>query len=115
MSTTKVLAVVPVSDFDATVSWYERFFGRPADARPMPGLADWHVSDTAWVQVFRDPGRAGRTLLNFAVDDMATHIAELSGRGIGVGEVTTTSKNAKLAPVADPEGNSITLIENPST
>lgn len=115
MSTTKVLAVVPVSDFDTTVAWYERFFGRRADAHPMPGLADWHISDAAWVQVFRDPGRAGRTLLNFAIDDMNAHIAELAGRHITVGEVTTTSKNAKLAPVADPEGNSITLIENPST
>lgn len=114
MSVAKVLAVVPVADFDAAVAWYERFLGRPADARPMPGLADWHITDSAWVQVFRDPDRAGSTLLNFAVYDLSTHVAELATRGITAGEVTTTDKNAKLAPVTDPEGNTIALIENPS-
>lgn len=114
MSTTMVLAVVPVADFDAAVSWYERFFGRQADARPMPGLADWHLTGSAWVQVFRDPGRAGATLLNFAVDDMDTHRAELAERGLTSGEITTTSKNARLSAITDPEGNTITLIENPS-
>lgn len=114
MSVTKVLAVVPVADFDRAVDWYERFLGRPADARPMPGLADWHVDNAAWVQVFRDPSRAGRTLLNFAVDDIERQIALLAVRDIHVGDVTTTSKQAKLAAVADSEGNSITLIENPT-
>lgn len=111
----KVLSVVPVADFDASIAWYERLFGRPADARPMPGLADWHISDDAWVQVFRDVDHAGRSALNFAVDDLEDETAVLAGRGITLGEVTATTKNAKLASVADPAGNTITLIENPST
>ncbi|WUH96954.1 VOC family protein [Spirillospora sp. NBC_00431] len=114
MSVTKVLSVVPVADFDVSVAWYERLLGRPADARPMPGLADWHVSDSAWVQVFRDADRAGLTYLNLAVDDLDAHTADLAGRGITLGEVTRTSKNAKLASVSDPAGNTITFIENPS-
>ncbi|HET9143236.1 VOC family protein [Actinophytocola sp.] len=115
MSVTKILAVVPVADLDASVAWYERLLGRAADARPMPGLADWHLTDTAWVQVFRDPDRAGGTALNFAVDDLAAHTAELAGRGIALGEVTSTDKNAELASATDPDGNTITFIQNPST
>lgn len=114
MSVTKVLAVVPVDDFEAAIAWYERFFGRSADARPMADLADWHITVSAWVSVFRDPERRGTTLLNFAVDDLDTHIAELATRGINVGAVTTTTKNARLATVTDPDGNTISLIENPS-
>ncbi len=114
MPVTKVLAVVPVADFETSAAWYERFFGRPADACPMPGLADWHVTDDAWVQVFRDVDRAGRSALNFAVDNLAAETAVLAGRGITLGVVTTTTKNAKLASVADPDGNAVTLIENPS-
>lgn len=115
MSYTKVLAVAPVGDLDAATAWYERLFGRPADARPMASLADWHVTDSGWVQVFHDAGHAGSTMLNLAVDDLDAKLAELAGRGIAAGEVTTTDKNARLAAVSDPAGNTITLIENPST
>ncbi|WP_432090571.1 hypothetical protein [Streptomyces sp. NRRL F-5630] len=45
MRVTHVLAVAPVTDHEAAVAWYERLLGRPADARPMPGLADWHLTD----------------------------------------------------------------------
>lgn len=115
MSLTKVLAAVPVADFEASLAWYERLLGRPADARPMPALADWHLTDTAWVQVHLDRDHAGHTALNFAVDDLDAHTAEVAGRGIALGKVTITDKNAKLAPVTDPSGNRITFIENPST
>lgn len=110
----KVLAVVPVADFDESAAWYARLLGRPADARPMPGLADWHLTDTAWVQVFRDPGRAGGTALNLAVDDLAGEAAALAGRGIRLGPVSTTDKDARLAAVTDPAGNTVTFVQNPS-
>lgn len=115
MSVIKVLGVVPVAEFDGAIAWYDRLFGRPADARPMAGLADWHINDGAWVSVFRDAERAGKTFLNFAVDDLGAHTTELAGRGIVLGEVTLTDKNAQLASVTDPAGNVITFIENPST
>lgn len=114
MSLTKVLAAVPVADFDTSIAWYARLLGRPADAKPMTGLADWHLTDTAWVQVYLNEKHAGNTALNFAVDNLEKHTAELAGRGITLGPVTTTDKNANLAPVADPSGNTITFIENPS-
>ncbi|MGH3915225.1 MAG: VOC family protein [Pseudonocardiaceae bacterium] len=115
MSVTKVLSVVPVADFEASIAWYERLLGREVDAQPMPGLADWHLTDTAWVQVYRDVDRAGSTALNFAVDDLRAHTAELAARGITLGEIITTTKDAKLAAATDPAGNTITFIENPST
>lgn len=46
--------------------------------------------------------------------DLAAHTSELSGRGIVLGEALTTNKNARLASVTDPSGNTITFIENPS-
>lgn len=109
-----VLAVIPVTDLDTATAWYERLFNRPADARPMPSLADWHLTDTAWVQVYRDPAHAGHTALNFAVDDLAGHTAELAARGLVLGPITTTDKDARLSSITDPEGNTITFIQNPS-
>ncbi len=77
-----VLAVVPVSDIDRSEQWYASLFGRPADNNPMPTLVEWQVLPGAWVQVFSDPERAGRGLLNFAVDDLEKHLAEIGARGI---------------------------------
>ncbi len=113
MSIDHVLAVVPVADFEASRAWYERFFGRPADNLPMEGhLAEWRVTGSGWVQVTFDAGRAGSALLNFAVDDLDRHIADLSGRGLASGAVETVNKNVQLSAITDPDGNKITFIGN---
>jgi hypothetical protein len=77
MSIEHVLAVVPVSDLQASSRWYEALFGRPADNNPMPTLAEWQVVPGGWVQIFIDTTRAGSGLLNFAVDDLQTYVAGL--------------------------------------
>jgi glyoxylase I family protein len=108
-----VLAVVPVADFEAAHAWYERFFGRPADNLPMEGLlVEWRVTDSGWVQVTLDSERAGSGLLNFAVDDLDQHIAEISGRGLEPGAVETVNKGVQLSGIRDPDGNMITFIGN---
>jgi len=79
--------VIPVANLDTASAWYERLLGRAPDNHPMETLAEWRVTDTGWVQVFKDTERAGNALLNFAVDDLPTHVAELSSRGLAAGEV----------------------------
>ena len=110
MSIDHVLAVVPVADFEAAHAWYERLFGRPADNLPMAGLVEWRLTDSGWVQLTRDADRAGSTLLNFAVDDLARHVAEVSGRGLAPGAIETVNKGVQLSTIRDPEGNTITFI-----
>ena len=103
--------MLPVADFDAAHAWYERLFGRPADNLPMPGLlVEWRVTDTGWLQVTHDPGRAGTGLVNFAVDDLDTHVAELRERGLNPGDVVQANKGVQLAALTDPDGNTLTLI-----
>jgi hypothetical protein len=108
-----VLAVIPVADFDAGHAWYERLFGRPADNLPMEGLlVEWRVTDTGWVQVTHDADRAGSAQLNFAVDDLGEHVADLSGRGLAPGAVETVNKGVQLSAIRDLDGNTITFIGN---
>lgn len=63
MSITSVMAAVTVADFDAALDWYQRFFGRPADLRPMDGLAEWRLTETGVVQVVSGSDRGGSALL----------------------------------------------------
>ncbi|MET7596952.1 VOC family protein [Streptomyces sp. NPDC004082] len=113
MAFTRVLAVAPVRDIEAAVAWYERLLGRPADTRPMEGLADWHISASGWIQVFRSPEHAGGALVNLVVDDLDKALADLAGRGITAGDVQPGAQRVRFAAVHDPDGNRVTLIENP--
>lgn len=110
MSIDHVLAVIPVADFEASHAWYERLLGRPADNRPMDGLAEWRVTDGGWVQVTLDTDRAGSALLNFAVSDMEQHLTDVSSRGLAAGVVETVTKGVQLSAIRDPDGNTITFI-----
>jgi glyoxylase I family protein len=113
MSIEHVLAVVPVTDFDAAHKWYERLFGRPADNLPMPGrLVEWHVTDSGWLQVTTDEARAGSAMVNFAVDHLDRHVAELSQRGLTTDAIETVNKGVQLSSITDPYGNTITFIGN---
>lgn len=110
-SLSHLMAVVPVSDFDAAHLWYEQLFGRAADNLPMAGLlVEWQVTDSCWVQVTHNAESAGTGLLNFAVDDLPQHLSELAARGLPPGEIVQANKGARLSTLNDPDGNTITFI-----
>lgn len=107
-----VFAVVPVQDLDAAERWYESFFGRPADQRPMEGLAEWHLSDLGAVQVLQDPDRAGQTLTNFTVDDLDATMSALAGAGITITPPQIVSSGRqRLTTTTDIDGNTLGLIQ----
>jgi glyoxylase I family protein len=112
MAIEQVLAVVPVSDLERAAAWYEALFGRPADNRPMPSLAEWQVTGGGWVQVTVDTDRAGAGLLNFAVDELAATREDLARRGVDTAEIQPVSRGVELSATSDPDGNAITLIGN---
>jgi catechol 2,3-dioxygenase-like lactoylglutathione lyase family enzyme len=79
----------------------------------MNGLADRHVSPYAWLQVFESPEHAGGTLVNPVVEDLDRALSDLAGRGVTGGETQPGAQGVRFAAVHDPDGNRVTLIENP--
>ena len=110
MTIEHVLAVVAVSDLPASRDWYSSLFGRQPDNDPMSTLTEWQVLPNAWLQVFQDPDRAGSSLCNLAVGDIAACVAELEGRRLRPEPVVEATKGVKLSTVSDPDGNLIRLI-----
>jgi predicted enzyme related to lactoylglutathione lyase len=106
-----VLTTLTVSDFDAAVAWYEQLFGRPADRRPMDGLAEWQLSPTGGVQVYRGAEEAGASAVVISVDDIDAHTAELARRGFQLETFDTPSGLFRLATIEDPAGNAITFSQ----
>jgi hypothetical protein len=112
MPVNRVLAALAVADVDSALGWYERLLGRPADALPMEGLAEWHFPQSGAIQLVEDADRAGRSLLTLEVDDLNRELLTLRERGLDPGPMDdTTSDKVLFAAVTDPEGNAITLVE----
>jgi catechol 2,3-dioxygenase-like lactoylglutathione lyase family enzyme len=107
VSITHVFAGLAVSDFAAARAWYERLFGRPPDRQPMPEDAVWHLSGTGLVYVVGDAARAGHALLTLAVADLDGYLTELAGRGL------MAESGEGRARLRDPDGNMITLFQDP--
>jgi predicted enzyme related to lactoylglutathione lyase len=112
MAIKEVLAGLAVMDFDQALTWYERLLGRPADRRPMDGLAEWHFSGTGVIQVIQDSDRAGSGRLTLSIDDLRSYVEEIQERGLTPSAVDDrTSDKVLISTIADPEGNALTLVE----
>ncbi|HVR30618.1 MAG TPA: VOC family protein [Thermoanaerobaculia bacterium] len=104
------LASLAVGDFDRAVGWYERLFGRPADATPMPDLAEWRFPRGGWLQVYAGPERAGRGSCTLAVSDLDAVRAHLEAIGVALGDQPATPQ-VRTIMIRDPDGNSIAFAE----
>ncbi|QFU89382.1 VOC family protein [Amycolatopsis sp. YIM 10] len=102
----RMLAQATVTDLEVAVSWYTGLFGRQPDARPMDGLAEWHLAATFGVQVWAEPGRAGHSTVVLDEADLDGRAAELDRAGIEhPGPEHATS--SRILRLADPDGNRI--------
>jgi glyoxylase I family protein len=112
MTIEQVLAVVPVADITTASGWYERLVGRTPDNRPMDTLIEWRVTGTGWLQIATDAPRAGTAQVNFAVDDLTSHLQGLRDRDLVPGSIQDVNKGVQLASITDPDGNTVTFIGN---
>lgn len=104
-----ILACVPVTDLEAARGFYERLFGRGADAHPMPSLAQWeHNGGT--LQVAVDERRSGGGMATILVPDLAREADELAARGLSL-DISPGDAVTAFASIEDPDGNLITLVQ----
>ncbi len=110
MGITNALAGLAVEDIGIAMAFYERLFGRPADARPMSEVAEWKFATGGWVQVFTDADRAGASLVTLIVDDLAETLEDLSTQGI-LPVAKRSGDFAKTAIFRDPDGNQLVFSQ----
>lgn len=108
---TVLFAGVATADLEAAMPWYDAFFGRPADIEVNEDEVMWKVCDGGWLYLVRDPHRAGQALVSMAVPDLERAIVEIADRGLRPAAIETVGDAGRKAPVIDPEGNTINLIE----
>ena len=108
---THLFAGVPVSDLDAGIDWYTRFFGRPPDMRAGDEIL-WDIDEHA--TLFIEPDAALRAQADHPrgrrLDALLEHLAE---QRIAHEPIETYSNGVRHVKVPDPDGNAIAFAEPP--
>jgi predicted enzyme related to lactoylglutathione lyase len=104
MKIENAIASLAVRDLGAASAWYEALFGRPADSKPMPEVAEWKFPRGGWLQVYELPERAGTGSCTLAVDDIEQLVAHLRALGIDAGE-RNSGTQVQTVMIIDPDGN----------
>ncbi len=102
-----------VASHDVSLPWYERFFGRPADDRPMPSCHEWRLGEGVLFQVIEDPARQGETQFAFRVASLDGELTRLRQAGIDIPEPADVGgfSTLRYAETADPEGVATGLLD----
>jgi len=114
MAFTQVSAEMMVSDHGTAVAWYSKLLGGDPDRRPMDGLVEWQIIDTASIQVFADPSKAGSSIVTIGVDDLDGHARALADVGLEL-DRQTTPRGQHLGSITDPDGNLIVFAQDLET
>ena len=109
---TDLFAGVPVSDLDASIDWYTRFFGRPADLRVGDEVL-WEIAEHATLFIEPNAARAGAGRITFAVTGLEALLERLAAERIEHEPIGTYSNGVRHVNVPDPDGNMIAFAEPP--
>lgn len=108
MTFSSVLAQCTVSDLATAERWYAALWDRAPDARPMPGLLEWHLPGGSGLQVWSEADRAGRSSVVLATGDLDAAAARLHAAGAAPGE-PQPGGGGRVLELADPDGNRVVL------
>lgn len=106
-----LFAGVPIANYEAGVAWYARLFGREADVLVTEDEVMWRCSDTAWLYVVVDAGRAGHSIVTMSVADLDGTVENIQRRGLAGGPIESVGDAGRKVTYSDRDGNSVMLIE----
>src|ERR1044072_6259960 len=99
-----LFAGIPVNDYSAALSWYERLFGSPPTFFPNDEEAVWELAEHRYVYIEHRPGRGDHALQTVFVDDLDTRVAGISGRGLEPRTRETNANGVRKVTYEDPDG-----------
>jgi catechol 2,3-dioxygenase-like lactoylglutathione lyase family enzyme len=107
---THLYAGVPVSDLDASIDWYTRFFGRPPDMRAGEEIL-WEIDEHAWLFIEPNAAQAGSGRITLGVARLDALLARLAGERIDHEPIETYSNGVRHVKIPDPDANAIAFAE----
>jgi predicted enzyme related to lactoylglutathione lyase len=105
--TIDLFAGIPVDDYAAALTWYERLLGSPPAFSPNDVEAVWELAEHRFLFIERRPEHAGHAMHTIIVDDFDALIAQIADRGLEPTTRETYSNGVHKAIYCDPDSNEI--------
>jgi predicted enzyme related to lactoylglutathione lyase len=102
-----LFAGLPVDNYTAALTWYERLLGSPPTFIPNDTEAVWELAEHRYLFIEQRPEHAGHAMHTVFVDDFDTLLAQIADRGIEPTKRETYSNGVRKAIFCDPDGNEI--------
>jgi catechol 2,3-dioxygenase-like lactoylglutathione lyase family enzyme len=109
---THLYAGVPVSDLDASIDWYTRFFAKPPAFRVGDEVL-WEIDERAWLFIEPDAAHAGAGRITLSVTGLDALLERLVAQRIEHEAIETYSNGVRHVKIPDPDGNAIAFAEPP--
>jgi catechol 2,3-dioxygenase-like lactoylglutathione lyase family enzyme len=107
--TIDLFAGIPVNDYAAALTWYERLLGSPPAFFPNDTEAVWELAEHRFLFIERRPEHAGHAMHTVFVDDFDALVAQIAGRGLEPAKRETYANGVRKTTYRDPDGNEIGL------
>jgi catechol 2,3-dioxygenase-like lactoylglutathione lyase family enzyme len=105
--TVDLFAGIPVTDYQASLSWYERLLGAPPSFVPNDIEAVWTLAEHRSVYIEVRPDHAGHARNTIFLDDLDSFVAGAAGRGIEPADRETYGNGVRKITYRDPDANEI--------
>jgi catechol 2,3-dioxygenase-like lactoylglutathione lyase family enzyme len=104
-----LFAGIPVADYAAALSWYERLLGSEPTFLPHDTEAVWELAEHRYIYIVVRPEHAGHAMHTVFVDGLDALVAQIADRGLDPAEQETYANGVRKITYRDPDGNEIGL------
>ncbi len=108
-ATLDLFAGIPVADYAAALSWYERLLGAPPTFCPHDTEAVWELAEHRYLYIVQQPEHAGHARHTLFVADLDALVAQITERGLVPVQRETYTNGVRKITYRDPDGNEIGL------
>ena len=106
-TTLGLFAGIPVADYAAALSWYERLLGFPPAFFPHDTEAVWELAEHRYIYIVQQSEHAGHARHTLFVADLDTLVAQIADRGLTPWQQETYANGVRKITYRDPDGNEI--------
>ena len=97
----------PVTDYSASLAWYERLLGCPPAFLPNEIEAVWELAEHRYIFIKVLPEHAGHAFNIVFLSDLDSFIDQVAERGLQPTKRETLSNGVRRVIYNDPDGNEV--------
>lgn len=106
-TTLDLFAGIPVTDYAAALTWYQRLLGNAPAFFPNDKEAVWELAEHRYLYIVLQPENAGHARHTLFVGDFESVIRQITERGLEPALRETYENDVRKTTYRDPDGNEI--------